>query len=98
MGAIEHLTISLPTTLADKMRASVAAGDYANESELIRDALQLFELDQDDADAGSDWAFVRTEVLAALAEYDQDPTTGYTIDEVRRRLTAKRAARRAPAG
>jgi antitoxin ParD1/3/4 len=43
MAAIERLTVSLPTPMADSMRAAVESGEYATPSEVIRDALRLWE-------------------------------------------------------
>ena len=43
MAEIERRTISLPTPMADLMRAAVEAGEYATPSEVIRDALRLWE-------------------------------------------------------
>jgi antitoxin ParD1/3/4 len=43
MAAIERLTVSLPTPMADSMRAAVESGEYATPSEIVRDALRLWE-------------------------------------------------------
>lgn len=40
MGAIEKTTISLPSEMLAEIKAAVEAGDYANMSEVVRDALR----------------------------------------------------------
>lgn len=40
MGAIEKTTISLPSEMLAEIKAAVEAGDYANASEVVRDALR----------------------------------------------------------
>lgn len=39
MGAIERITVAVPTEMADVLRKSVEDGQYASEGEIIRDAL-----------------------------------------------------------
>jgi antitoxin ParD1/3/4 len=43
MAEIERLSIALPTPMADAVRRAVNAGEYASTSEVIRDALRLWE-------------------------------------------------------
>jgi antitoxin ParD1/3/4 len=43
MAEIERLSIALPTPMADAVRRAVDAGEYASTSEVIRDALRLWE-------------------------------------------------------
>ena len=40
MSTIDKITISLPTEMLAEIRAAVAAGEFANTSEAIRDALR----------------------------------------------------------
>lgn len=40
MGAIEKITISLPTEMLAEVRAAVAAGEFTSTSEAIREALR----------------------------------------------------------
>lgn len=40
MGAIERLTITVPSEMAATVKAAVDGGDYASTSEVIRDALR----------------------------------------------------------
>lgn len=43
MADIERLTIALPAPMAETVRAAVEAGEYASTSEVLRDALRLWE-------------------------------------------------------
>ena len=43
MADIERLSIALPAPLADSVRRAVEEGEYASTSEVIRDALRLWE-------------------------------------------------------
>lgn len=40
MGAIEKITISLPEEMLSEIKEAVAAGEFTNTSEAIRDALR----------------------------------------------------------
>ena len=43
MSDIERLSITLPATMAESVHQAVAAGDYASTSEVIRDAIRLWQ-------------------------------------------------------
>lgn len=43
MAEIERLSVALPAPMADAVRRAVDAGEYASASEVIRDALRLWE-------------------------------------------------------
>lgn len=43
MAEIERLSIALPAPMADSVRQAVEAGEYASTSEVVRDALRLWE-------------------------------------------------------
>jgi len=47
MAEIERLSIALPAPMADAVRRAVEAGEYASTSEVIRDALRLWEARRD---------------------------------------------------
>ena len=99
MGAIEHLTISLPADMVARLRDRVKAGDFADESAVIEDelaraeaarAVELLLPEINDADV-EHW--LQTEVAAACVEMDQNPADGIPIDEVVAYLKAERLAR-----
>ena len=43
MSALEKITISLPAEMVAEIRAAVEAGEFANTSEAIRDALRRWQ-------------------------------------------------------
>ena len=43
MADIDRLSIALPAPMADAVRRAVEAGEYASTSEVIRDALRLWQ-------------------------------------------------------
>ena len=47
MAEIERMTIALPSPMADRVREAVDAGEYASASEVLRDALRLWEQRRD---------------------------------------------------
>ena len=60
MAEIERLSIALPTPMADTVRKAVAEGEYASASEVVRDALRLWQqrrhlLDHDAEVLGRRW-------------------------------------------
>ena len=40
MSAIERMTISMPAEMAETLRQTVAGGEYASTSEVVREALR----------------------------------------------------------
>ena len=87
MRTTRQLSITLPNEMADALRARVQSGEYASESEVIREGLRaLWARDQ----AVEEW--LRSEVADAYDALVADPARGIDADELRARLTAKRAA------
>lgn len=43
MSDIARLSITLPATMAESIHQAVAAGDYASASEVIRDAVRVWQ-------------------------------------------------------
>jgi len=72
--------------MADAVKAKVRAGEYATESEVIRDGLRaLLARDQ----AVENW--LCREVGAAYDALKADPSRAVTSEEVRARLAAEHA-------
>lgn len=86
MRTTQQLSITLPKEMAELVRAKVASGEYASESEVIRDGLRsLAARDR----AIESW--LRDEVVPAAAALEVDPSRGLTPDQVREHLARKRA-------
>lgn len=89
MRTTQQLSITLPNDMADAVKAKVQAGEYASESEVIRDGLRaLMARDR----AVESW--LREQVGPAYDALKADPTRAVTADQVRARLAAEHAKAR----
>ena len=87
MRTTQQLSITLPTEMAGLVKAKVASGDYATESEVIRDGLRaLMARDR----AMEQW--LRTQVGPAHDALMADPARAVPIAQVRKRLAATHRA------
>ena len=83
MRSTQQLSITLPKEMAEAVKAKVASGEYASESEVIRDGLRaLLARDR----ALESW--LRTEVAAAYDEARADSDSLVSSTDVRARLAA----------
>jgi antitoxin ParD1/3/4 len=81
----QQFSVTLPNEMADMVRSKVSSGEYASESEVIRDGLRALQArDQ----ALEKW--LRTEVAAAYDEAKADPSSLVTSEEVLEGLTKLR--------
>jgi putative addiction module CopG family antidote len=83
MRSTQQLSITLPNEMADLVRAKVAAGDYATESEVIRDGLRVL-LARDRA--VEDW--LREKVAPAYDALKANPSRAVSAEHVRATLAA----------
>jgi antitoxin ParD1/3/4 len=84
MRSTQQLSVTLPLEMAQMVRAKVASGDYASESEVVRDGLRaLLARDR----AVENW--LRQEVLPAYDRMKADPSRGRSAAEVRASLAAE---------
>lgn len=92
MRTTQQFSITLPHEMAEAVRAKVAAGEYATESEVIRDGLRVL-LARDRA--VEDW--LRKDVASAYDALKSDPSRALGVGAVKARLAAvhqKKASRR----
>ena len=80
-----QLSVTLPEDMAARVRAKVASGQYASESEVIRDGLHALDARDDRLEH-----FLRTEGVAAYDAMEADPSRARTLDQVRATLAAER--------
>ena len=86
MRTTRQLSITLPNEMAEALRHRVRSGEYASESEVIREGLRaLFARDQ------AIEAWLRDEVAAAYDAVVADPSRAITAQRVRARLAAEQA-------
>ncbi|MPR03729.1 type II toxin-antitoxin system ParD family antitoxin [Pseudomonas sp. MAFF 212408] len=85
MRSTQQMSITLPLEMAALVKAKVAAGEYATESEVIRDGLRaLLARDR----AMEDW--LRDQVIPAAAALKADPCRALSATQVREHMEAKR--------
>ena len=86
MRTTQQLSITLPKEMADLVKAKVKSGEYATESEVIRDGLRtLLARDR----AVENW--LSAQVGPAYDALKSDPTRAVSIEQVRNRLKAEYA-------
>jgi antitoxin ParD1/3/4 len=78
MRSTQQFSVTLPNEMAALVRAKVASGEYASESEVIREGLRALNARERAMD---DW--LRQKALPAYAAYRADPSQGMSLDEVR---------------
>jgi putative addiction module CopG family antidote len=89
MRTTQQLSITLPNEMAEAVKAKVLAGEYATESEVIRDGLRaLLARDR----AVDSWLV--QQVGPAYDALQADPTRAVTAEQVRNRLAAEHAKAR----
>lgn len=89
MRTTQQMSITLPKDMADVVKAKVRTGEYASESEVIRDGLRaLMARDR----AVESW--LHNQVGPAFDALKAEPSRAVTADEVRARLAAEHAKTR----
>jgi len=84
MRTTQSLSITLPLEMAQMVKDKVNSGEYATESEVIRDGLRT--LAARDA-AVHKWLL--TEVAPTIDALDADPSQAMPLEEARMRLHAR---------
>ncbi len=88
MRTTQQFSITLPNEMASAVKAKVATGEYATESEVIREGLRaLMARDR----AVESWLL--SEVGPAYDTLKADPSSGVSIEEISAFLAAKHAER-----
>ena len=84
MRTTQQFSITLPNEMADIIKTKVATGEYATESEVIRDGLRaLMARDR----AVDNW--LTQEVGPAYDALKANPKRGVTVDQLRAALAAE---------
>lgn len=81
MRTTQQLSITLPKDMADIVKSKVRTGEYASESEVIRDGLRVL-LARDRA--VENWLV--NQVAPAYDAMQADPSRAVTADQIRKRL------------
>jgi antitoxin ParD1/3/4 len=91
MRTTQQLSVTLPKEMAQMVRNKVASGEYASESEVVRDGLRALQARDRALEA-----WLRTEVVSAYDEARANPSALLSGGAVRTKLAAlhKRAAKK----
>jgi putative addiction module CopG family antidote len=77
----QQMSITLPNGMAEFVREKVARGDYASDSEVLRDALRVLR----ERDRAIE-AWLREQVVPAAQALRDDPARALSADQVRDEL------------
>ena len=78
MRSTQQFSVTLPNEMATAVRAKVASGEYASESEVIREGLRALKARER---ALNDW--LTQQALPSYDTYRADPSKGISLEEVR---------------
>ncbi|SAL84906.1 CopG/Arc/MetJ family transcriptional regulator [Caballeronia terrestris] len=81
MRMTQQMSITLPNGMAEFVREKVARGDYASDSEVLRDALRVLR----ERDRAIE-AWLREQVVPAAQALRDDPARALSADQVRDEL------------
>ncbi len=84
MRSTRQFSVTLPNEMADMVRGKVASGEYASESEVIRDGLRALQARDR---AVEHW--LREQAVPAYDAMKADPSRGVSVRDVRATLAAK---------
>jgi putative addiction module CopG family antidote len=83
MRTTQQLSITLPHEMAEMVRSRVESGEYASESEVVRDGLRALQLHER---ALETW--LREQVAPAYDAIKADPSRAIPAEKVRASLAA----------
>lgn len=83
MRSTQQFSITLTTEMAEMVRAKVEAGEYASESEVIRDGLRALQLRERALDT-----WLREQVAPIYDAMKANPSRAVSVEKVRASLTA----------
>lgn len=87
MRTTQQMSITLPKEMAEAVKAKVRAGEYASESEVIRDGLRVLMARDRAVDT-----WLRETVVPAAQALKADPDRALTSEQIRKQLDVRRKA------
>lgn len=87
MRSTQQLSVTLPIDMAAQVKARVASGEYASESEVIRDGLRALQAREKAID---NW--LREDIAPIYDTMQADPSRARSIADVKAALAAERNA------
>ena len=88
MRTTQQMSITLPNDMAEFVRDKVARGDYASDSEVLRDALRVLR----ERDRAVE-AWLRDQVVPAAQALRDNPGRALSADQLRAEIKKSRARR-----
>ena len=88
MRTTQQFSITLPNEMADAVKSKVAAGEYATESEVIRDGLRALLARDRAVDA-----WLREQVVPAAQALKDNPGRALSVEQVHEHLATRRGGR-----
>ena len=85
MPSTQQISVTLPEEMAAQVRRKVSSGEYASESEVIREGLRALQARDRALD---NW--LMQHALPAYDRYRIDPSSGASLEEVRAGFAGKR--------
>lgn len=86
MRTTQQMSITLPKEMAEVVKTKVQSGEYASESEVIRDGLRALMAQEK---AVEYW--LQSQVASAFDALEKNPAGGLSVDELRAHLAAEKA-------
>ncbi len=87
MRSTQQFSVTLPNEMAAEVRAKVASGEYASESEVIRDGLRALRARDKAVDQ-----WLRASAAPAYEALKADPSRGVVLEDVRIALAERHAS------
>lgn len=84
-----RLTISLSDEDASYLNKKLAAEEFASADDIVHEALELLRGVDSERNL---WE--REELIPAIEQYEEDPSSGLNYEQVRHHLSSRRAERR----
>ena len=89
MRSTQQFSVTLPNEMAQMVKDKVSSGEYASDSEVVRDGLRALLARDKAVDA-----WLRKDVAAAYDELKADPSKGRTAGQVLASLKAETERRK----
>ncbi len=84
MRSTQQISVTIPKEMAAQIKARVASGEYASESEVIRDGLRALQAREKAVD---DW--LRSDIAPVYDAMKADPLRGRSLKDVRKTLAVE---------
>lgn len=88
MRSTQQFSVTLPNEMANMVKNKVASGEYASESEVIRDGLRALQSRESAIEA-----WLQNEVAEAYDKLKANPERAIGAEQLRRHLEEKRKGR-----